>query len=269
MAEIEPLLADLAAESEGLDALVAALDDRGWAQATPAPGWTIAHQIAHLAWTDEWSLRAIHDPLGFHPAAAELLLGAAEFDGVVDRGAEAGALLAPAELLEHWRAGRAKLLDALAAVPAGTRLPWFGPAMKAPSMATARLMETWAHGEDVADTLGVTRPPTARLRHVAHLGVRTMGFAFAAHGLAVPTEPVRVELTGPDGEHWHWGPEQANDRISGPALDFCLLVAQRRHAEDLALTVSGPVATAWVPIAQVFAGPPGSGRTPSGSGPQG
>lgn len=262
MTDVAALLADLRDEGAELDALVARLPADRWSTPTPAPGWTVAHQIAHLAWTDDWSLRSVRDPATFHPAATELLSGASEFEGIVDDAAAAGAALPPAELLDRWRQGRGEVLAALAGVPPETRLPWFGPPMKAPSMATARIMETWAHGDDVAQALGAERKPTARLRHIAHLGVRTLGFAFSAHGLTVPTEPVRVELTGPGGEEWSWGPAEAADRIAGPALDFCLLVTQRRHPDDLALRVSGPVATAWVPIAQVFAGPPGAGREP-------
>ncbi|MFF7637647.1 TIGR03084 family metal-binding protein [Kitasatospora sp. NPDC008050] len=262
MTDVAALWADLRDEGDELDALVADLPEDRWSTPTPAPGWTVAHQIAHLAWTDDWTLRSVRDPAGFHPAATELLAGPSEFEGIVDHGAAIGAALRPAELLARWRLGRREVLAALAEVSSDTRLPWFGPPMKAPSMATARIMETWAHGDDVAQALGVERKPTARLRHIAHLGVRTLGFAFSAHGLAVPSEPVRVELTGPDGEEWSWGPAGAADRIAGPALDFCLLVAQRRHPDDLALRVTGPVATAWVPIAQVFAGPPGTGREP-------
>jgi uncharacterized protein (TIGR03084 family) len=265
MTELAAILRDLRDEGEELDALVAGLDAAGWRAPTPAPGWTIAHQVGHLAWTDEWTLRAVHDPAGFHPAATELLSGVDEFDTLVDEGASDGAALAPARLLAWWRDGRARVLAGLAEVPEGVKLPWFGPPMKPTSMATARIMETWAHGEDVADALGVKREPTARLRHIAHLGVRTMGFAFSAHGLPVPGQPVRVELTGPSGELWTWGPEHAADRIAGPVLDFCLLVTQRRHPDDLALAVTGPVATAWVPIAQAFAGPPGEGRAPLGA----
>ncbi|MCC9305619.1 TIGR03084 family metal-binding protein [Kitasatospora sp. RB6PN24] len=266
MTELAAILRDLRDEGDELDSLVAGLDAAGWRAATPSPGWAIAHQVAHLAWTDEWTLRAVHEPAGFHSAAAELLSGADEFESLVDEGAEAGAALPPARLLAWWRDGRARVLEGLAEVPEGVRLPWFGPPMKATSMATARIMETWAHAEDVADALGVKRVPTARLRHIAHLGVRTMGFAFSAHGLPVPTQSARVELTGPAGELWTWGPEDAADRIAGPALDFCLLVTQRRHRDDLALEVTGAMATAWAPIAQVFAGPPGAGRAPLGAG---
>ncbi|WP_380284419.1 TIGR03084 family metal-binding protein [Kitasatospora purpeofusca] len=260
------LLADLRAESAALDGLVAGLEPDGWALDTPAPGWTVAHQIAHLAWTDEWSELAARDPEAFVAESGRVFgeLVAAGTDPVED-GAARGAAERPAALLDRWRSGRERLAAALAAVPADARLPWLGPPMKAASMATARLMETWAHGQDVADALGVRREPTARLRHVAHLGVRTMGFAFTVHGRPAPQAPVRVELTAPDGGSWTWGPADAADRVTGPALDFCLLVTRRRHRDDLALTAVGEVATAWLPIAQAFAGPPGPGRAAGSS----
>ncbi|GAA2831144.1 TIGR03084 family metal-binding protein [Kitasatospora sp. CM 4170] len=259
------LLDDLRAESAVLDGLVAGLEPAGWAADTPAHGWTIAHQIAHLAWTDDWAELSARDPEAFTAESGRVFgeLVAAGTDPVED-GAARGAAEEPAKLLDRWRAGRERLAAALAAAPGDARLPWFGPPMKAPSMATARLMETWAHGQDVADALGVVREPTARLRHVAHLGVRTAGFAFSLHGLPAPTDPIRVELTAPDGELWTWGPADAADRVSGPALDFCLLVTQRRHRDDLALTATGGTAAAWLPIAQAFAGAPGRGRKAGG-----
>jgi uncharacterized protein (TIGR03084 family) len=141
-------------------------------------------------------------------------------------------------------------------------LPWFGPGMSAASMVTARIMETWAHGEDIADALGVVRPPTQRLRHVAHIAVATRGYAFGMNGLTPPDEPIRVELTAPDGSLWAWGPEDAAELVTGPALDFCLLATQRRHRDDLAVRTSGAHADKWLDIAQAFAGPSGPGRLP-------
>jgi uncharacterized protein (TIGR03084 family) len=121
-------------------------------------------------------------------------------------------------------------------------------------------METWAHGQDVADALGVTRVPSDRLRHVAHIGVGARTFSYLANGLEVPTELVRVELTAPGGTVWTWGPADAANRVNGPALDFCLVVTQRRHRDDTALEATGPLADQWLSIAQAFAGPPGGGR---------
>jgi len=149
----------------------------------------------------------------------------------------------------------------------GAKIAWYGPPMSPTSMATARLMETWAHGMDVADALGVRRTPTDRLRHIARLGVRTRDFAFGVHGMPVPFEEFRVELTAPSGEVWTYGPEDAADRVTGPALDFCLLVTQRAHRSDLALRAAGPDADRWLDIAQAFAGPPGKGRQAKGDTP--
>ncbi|MCX0270363.1 TIGR03084 family metal-binding protein, partial [Nocardia zapadnayensis] len=149
-------------------------------------------------------------------------------------------------------------------VPADAKVPWFGPPMRPGSMATARLMETWAHGQDVADALGVSREPTDRLRSVAHIGVRTRDFAYTVRELPVPATEFRVELRAPSGELWSWGPVEAPERVTGPALDFCLLVTQRRHPDDLALRTTGAEAARWLTIAQAFAGPPGSGRAPAG-----
>jgi uncharacterized protein (TIGR03084 family) len=259
MTDLTGLLADLSAEGGELDALVAELAPAEWRAATPAPGWTVAHQIAHLAWTDRMALLAATDEAGF---AEEVRLALADPTGFVDTAAAEGAALEPDQLLHDWRAGRVRLAEVLAETPAGGKLPWFGPPMSAMSMATARLMETWAHGQDVADTLGVRRPAGDRLRHVAHLGVRTIGFAFTVHGRTPPETPFRVELTAPDGTRWTWGPETATDRITGPALDFCLLVTQRRNPADLAVRAQGERAAEWIPIAQAFAGPPGDGREP-------
>ncbi|MEO6627865.1 MAG: TIGR03084 family metal-binding protein, partial [Aquihabitans sp.] len=175
------------------------------------------------------------------------------------------ALLPPEVLLADWRVGRVALDAALREVPPGHRIPWFGPPMSAASMATARLMETWAHGQDVADALGVQRTPTARLRNVAHIGVRARDFAYGVNSLTPPGEPFRVELIAPAGDPWTWGPADASQRVTGPALDFCLLVTQRRHLADLGLTSEGEDATTWLTIAQAFAGPPGSGRSAAGA----
>lgn len=257
MADLEALLADFEAECADLDRVVAPLAAADWARPTPAEGWTIAHQIAHLTWTDEVSTIAATDADRF----AELLREAtAKIATFVDDAAVEVAAISPPELLERWRCGRAALVTALRAVPTGTKLPWFGPPMSPMSMVSARLMETWAHGQDVADTLTVMRTPTARLRNIAHIGVRTRDFAYTVHGRPLPAEPFRVELTAPDGTLWSWGPEDAAQRVTGSALDFCLLVTQRRHRDDLPLIATGSDATAWLTIAQAFAGPPGTGR---------
>ncbi|MFD2419955.1 TIGR03084 family metal-binding protein [Amycolatopsis pigmentata] len=245
--EREVALADLVAEGEELDALVSAQSD--WTKPTPAAGWTIAHQIAHLTAADANVLVAIRTPEAF-----DAVLKQAEAAGsrYADLDADAGAAKPRSVLLEEWRAGRTELAAALGDVPVNHGFPWFGSRVSAALMVPLRLMETWAHGQDVFDALGVSRRPTGRLRHVASLGVIGRGLSFYAAQLPVPAEPFRVELAGPDGETWVWGPEDARQRVQGSALDFCLRVTQRRPRAATDLTAAGEDAQKWLDIARVF-----------------
>ena len=257
---IADLLADLHAESAELDALVSSLSADEWRLATPAEGWDVARQIEHLTFVDELAVLAATDPDAF--AVAVRTAGKPSTD--VERVAARRAAQPPVDLLRAWRRGRGKVAAALAAAPSSTRLPWGGPPMSPTSMATARLMETWAHGVDIADALGVDRPASLRIRHIAHLGVRTRDFAYVNRGRTPPREPFRVELIDPTGHVWASGAQDAPESVRGPMHDFCLLVTQRRHRSELAVTAAGEHANEWLDIAQAFAGPPGSGRLPRG-----
>jgi uncharacterized protein (TIGR03084 family) len=259
MSVLESVLDDLAAECGRLDTWVSGLDEDGWRTATPAAGWDVATQVAHLAWTDEVAVVAATDKVGWDALVLEAI---ADPMGFVDAQAFDGARASGTELLGRWRSGRQALADTLRAHPAGEKIPWFGPPMSPTSMATARFMETWAHALDVADALGVVVEPTDRVRHVAHLGVRTRDFAFGNRGLEPPAEEFRVELRSPSGGLWTWGPDAARQRVTGSAYDFCLLVTQRRNRADLDLVADGVDADRWLDIAQAFAGPPGKGREP-------
>lgn len=267
MSVFEEVLADLTAEGDQLRTTVAALPEDGWAAPTPAEGWTIATTIAHLLWTDEVAVlaAAAHTPEGKEAWDAVVLQAIEDPDGFVDKGArEISGSHTPAELLARWDAGRTALAGALRAVPEGQKMPWFGPPMSPTSMATARFMETWAHALDVYDTVGTRPAVTDRIRHVAHLGVRTRNFSFSQHGLEPPAEEFRVALTAPSGEVWTWGPEGAAQAVTGSAYDFCQLVTQRVHRDDTDLSAVGPDAEKWLTIAQAFAGPAGAGRDPKG-----
>ncbi len=257
---LDQLLDDLAQEGAALDELVAPLDDAGWRTPTPAAGWDVATQVVHLAWTDEVAVFAATDKVAWDEVVLQAI---ADPEGFVDAEALAGAKAPPAEILGRWRSARLALQEALRSCPAADKIPWFGPPMSPVSMATARFMETWAHSLDVAEALGVTPEPTDRIRHVAHLGVRTRNYAYSVHSLEPPTEEFRVELRAPSGELWAWGPEDAAQSVHGSAYDFCLRVTQRRHRDDLDLVAIGPDAEQWLDIAQAFAGPAGAGRAPA------
>ncbi|MEX1008270.1 MAG: TIGR03084 family metal-binding protein [Acidimicrobiia bacterium] len=252
MVDYPGLLADLAAEEADLDVIVAGIDDDGWSSATPAAGWDVRDSIAHLAASEELAATALSDADAFANRLTGML---GNLDRTENSMLREGRSRSGAEVLAWWRAERNVVLVRLRTREPQDRIPWITGQMSAVSFATARLMETWAHGQDVVEGLGVVRAPTARLRHVADLGVRTRPFSYAVNGLALPDADVRVEIMSPDGELWAWG-ASTTDVVRGDALDFCLVVTKRRHPDDTALEVIGPIAREWIDIAQAFAGPP-------------
>jgi uncharacterized protein (TIGR03084 family) len=254
---VEEVIADLVAEHGDLDAIVARRTDAEWDRPTPAEGWSVRDTVSHLAYFDERATESVTTPDEFRAGLGAVV---ADPQAFIDAGPVHGRALTPPDVLVWWRSARSDVLDSFRAAAPGLRVPWYGPDMSVASLVTARLMETWAHGQDVADALGVRRTPTARLRHVAHLGVATYRYSFVATGREEPRVGVRVELTAPDGSRWTYGPAEADNRVTGSALGFCLLVTQRRHRDETDVVAQGPLATEWLSIAQAFAGPAGSGR---------
>lgn len=251
---MQDLCDDLAAEHAALDVVLDAATD--WDAPTPADGWSIRDTVSHLWFFDQRALLALTDPDAFAADAAILL------ERGIDASVEPGRSITPDELHAAWRRDRTALIEHAIGVDPSARVPWYGPAMGARSFITARLMETWAHGQDVVDVVGVDRPLSARLRHVAHIGVRARPFSYAVNGREAPSTDVYVALDAPGDECWEWGDPASTDRVTGPALDFCLVVTQRRHLDDTSLVIEGPIAAEWMAIAQAFAGPPGNGRAP-------
>jgi len=253
---------DLQDEYQVLDNMVAELDAGGWALITHCAGWSVKDAICHIAFFDAAAREAVTDAASFARSAEELFKNLDSFESFNQKTLTRGREMTVAGLLAWWRTERSLLIKALSPLDPKDRLPWYGPSMSAKSFATARLMETWAHGQDVADVLKIRRTPGDRLRHIAHLGFKTFGWSFANRNLPVPEKPVRVELTAPSGSRWSWGPENAADFVRGSAEDFCLVVTQRRHVDDTGLEVRGEVAAEWMKLAQAFAGPPDNGPPP-------
>src|SRR4051794_18770532 len=243
--DMTALAGDLAAETDGLRELVAPLTAEGWLTPTPAPHWTIADQIVHLAFFDEQATIAATQPDRFREGLNEMASDPAGFANKVNARHQD---FAGPQALEWFDRARSELISAMTKLDPSARVPWYGPDMSVASSMTARIMETWAHGQDIADALGVSRSPSDRLRHVAFIGVRTVPNSYQARGMAPPEATVRAELRAPSGDTWVFGPEDAADIVRGPALDFCLAVTQRRHLDDLNLELVGPVASEWLSI---------------------
>jgi uncharacterized protein (TIGR03084 family) len=254
---IDDLCADLLAERAELFNLLSAVGDR-WRAPTPAVGWSIRDQVTHLAWFDEAATLAIAQPQEF---TARLVAARKDTNSIVEA-TRLETYSRPDEEVAAWLAAAGDaLISAARSADPKMRVPWYGPAMSLASCLTARIMETWAHGQDLFDALGVERQPSARLHHIAFIGWRAVANSFVAQGLPVPTDPVRVELTDAAVGEVVLGAADAVNVVRGSLVDFCLLVTQRRHLDDTDLIATGPVASKWLTIAQAFAGPPGAGRS--------
>lgn len=256
------LCADLLAEYRDLAALCATLTPAQWHEPTAFYDWSAWDEVAHLAYFDETGLQAATDAPAFARGAAELNRLMAQGGQISAVAREHFGTLDGTALLRRWRDLYEALAGALAELDAKARLPWYGPPMSARSFATARLMETWAHGQDVWDVLRRERPATPRLKHIAHLGVTTFKWTFQNRGRDAPAILPHVDLEAPDGSRWTWNEPSAEHFVRGTAADFCLLVTQRRHVDDTALQCSAGPAHDWLLIAQCFAGPPADGPAP-------
>jgi uncharacterized protein (TIGR03084 family) len=251
--------AALAADGDDVDRLVADLDDPQWRIDTPAVGWTIKHQIAHLTAVYHMAGLAASDPTAFQAMGARL---GPDFNANVQAALSQYLSDPPRDLLAHWRTERATTEKALAAVPPGQLLPWLVRPLPAPVLAAAGMMELFGHGQDIADALGVKRERTDRLRFLCEFATRTWDFGYQARGLTPPDVEFGYTLTAPSGASWELGPPDATQRITGPAVDFCLLVTRRRHRADLGVRATGPDAERWLDLAQAYRGPAGPGRSP-------
>ncbi len=239
-------VADLRAEGDALYAFLETIAEAQWSRQTPFKNRTINWVVQHLHDADRWTVQAVTDPDGFKQWRDERLRGVGE---------EPKALHGKA-LLARWRAYFNDLCAALEAADPAVRAPWFGPDMSIPMMATARQMETWAHGQDIYDLLRVAREPTDRIRNICHIGVRTFGWTFVNRKLPVPEPVPYVRLDAPSGAVWEWNQPSREEYVRGPAVQFAHVVTQGRNIADCHLEVAGATANAWMAIAQCFAGPP-------------
>src|SRR5262249_8641054 len=189
------------------------------------PGWSISDQVSHLARADEVAVLSATDRAAFDALTTRENESSSE--SRTERWAREYRDRAPADLKDWFARARAELIETFRALDPSTRVPWYGPDMSAAAAFTARIMETWAHGRDIADTVGAEWALTPGLRQVAHLCVRALPNSFRARGRPEPDAPVYVALTAPDGETWEWGPADAADRVTGDAVELCLVATQR------------------------------------------
>jgi uncharacterized protein (TIGR03084 family) len=259
VAEAQQVISDLMVEAEVIDSLVTGLDDSQWRLPTAAPGWTVADQVAHLAFVFRLAGAAAAKPAVF---SAMIARAKGDFNGAVNAALAEYKNDSPNVLLSRWQEERTAAVRALAAVPAGQVVQWLVNPLPPVILACAGMMELFAHGQDIADAIGARIERTDRIGHVVGFGVLTRDFGYQVRGVIPPAAQFRFEITAPSGRLWTFGPANSTQRVSGPAVDFCLLVTRRRHRDDLAVLASGAEADAWLDIAQAYRGPAGPGRQP-------
>lgn len=259
---MQEICRDLLAEYQDLARLCETLTPEQWLQRSEFYGWTPWDEIAHLCYFDETALQSATDPEGFVHDAATLDKRMARGDEISAVARERYGSLSGTALVTRWRLLHEALVSKLAALDPKSRLAWYGPPMSARSFATARLMETWAHGQDVWDVMRRKRSASARLKHIAHLGATTFNWTFINRQLEIPGHVPYIELSAPDAGVWTWNEPSTESFVRGSAEDFCLLVTQRRHLDDTELQYGGESVKQWLSMAQCFAGPAADGPAP-------
>lgn len=254
----DDFIEDWVEEYQSLRKTVEVLSESELDYPTSSKPWSIRHQIGHLLWTDQMLLAAIEDAGEFGRQRERL---AANITVAINESAYAADSYTLAQLLQQWSDCLRQSVSLVGRRDLGEKIPWFGPPMRLRTAVSARIMELFAHGQDIRDALGISPLETDRLWYVGDLAVRTRRFSFHINDVSYLDDDVRVVLEFQNGL-WTWGPDDAENVVRGPAVDFALLACQRRNRKDLRITAEGTVADQWLSIIQAFAGPPGPGRPP-------
>lgn len=251
-----PQAADFRAEADSLYQVLLTLHEADWNRVTLFKGWTVNDVVQHLHAGDLMAAASVAGPEPFAALQAEVRARRESGMSRVEETRDRLGGLVGAPLRERWYTRAISLADELGAMPPDARLKWSGPDMGVRMFATARQMETWAHGQEIHDVMGIHRASSDRLRNIAEIGVRTYGWTFANRGRPVPGPAPHVRLMGPSGAIWEWNTPCDDNAIVGDAVQFCQVVTQTRNVADTALAVVGEPARIWMSLAQCFAGPP-------------
>jgi uncharacterized protein (TIGR03084 family) len=246
---------DFLDESNALCDMLMPISETDFEMPTQFKGWTINNIIRHLhVWNIAVDL-SLRDEAAFGAFVAAMMAGVRggklpEFEASYLDGLSGHALRT------IWMERAEATSRAFVAANPKLRLKWVGPDMSALSSITARLMETWAHGQAVYDVLGVERRDIDRIGNIVRLGVNTWGFTWKNRRVDPPGAMPQLQLSAPSGAIWEYGAPSDSGMISGSATEFCQVVTQCRNIADTSLAVTGEVAHQWMAVAQCFAGPP-------------
>ncbi len=239
------ILSDLVAEQQALDQFLQRISLRDWKKPTPARGWTIQDTISHLADSEEFAAATLTGE-----ADLERFRSAPDLDALRQEAVERGRKMRPQDVIEWWRGGRARVVEPLSRMKASQRIDWIEGSMSARTLATTRLMETWAHGLDIYAAVDAEVEDTPRIRHVCWLGWKTLPYAFKMAG--EDYVPIRVEVIGPGYVKWVYGPEDTDQLIKGSASEWARLAVRRIGLDEVRLRATGDAAQRALEVVRAY-----------------
>ncbi|MGJ9423261.1 maleylpyruvate isomerase family mycothiol-dependent enzyme [Aeromicrobium sp. CF3.5] len=255
-------ISPLSALREEVEAISALLDDIGgedWSTETPAEGWTVQHQVAHLISVYTLAGRAASDPDGFRTFLTHL---SSDFGGNVAAAMEPMLTKSPDELVAMWAATSAETVAALDTLPGNQMVPWLVNDIPAAVLAMAGTTEAFAHGQDIRDAFRTLRTRTDHVRMICEFAFHTRTFGWLGRGEEPAELALRLEVEAPSGDLWVIGDPDGADIVTGDAWDLALLVTRRRHLDDLKVRGSSQMAREWLTVAQAYRGAAGVDRRP-------
>lgn len=260
MTRTHDVLDDFVLEAAAFRDLVRPLTDEQWELVTPAEPWRVRDQVAHLAFVFELAAAAASDEARF----AAMTAPAAEvgFDTAVNHALRLFNSGTPDEVLARFDTAVEHVVGALGAHSPDDVVPWLVRPLPAEVLTAAGMLELVAHGQDVADAVGVEVVRTDRVRHLVPFVHRTIPFGYLGRGMEVPARAFRFAVSLPSGEPVEVGDTDAPNLVCGQAADLVLLAARRRHPHDLVLHAMGPDAAGYLEVAQSYRGAAGPDRQP-------
>jgi uncharacterized protein (TIGR03084 family) len=252
---VEDILAALASQHRELAQIIDACTNDDWERPTPCVGWDVASVLAHLALTDELATASARGELdrysdglvgnGERQTVSVDAAAAAHVDA--ERGAGGDAIR------QRWHDASETMRATFQVGDPHRRVTWAHGKLSLQTLATTRLSECWIHTGDIASALGITLPPTDRLRYIARLAWRTLPYAFERADMTMHG-PVALELIGPNGEQWRFDPDRpALTTIRGSAAEFCDVAARRVDPAETDLVATGPDADGVLRLVRTYA----------------
>ena len=245
---------DFRDECNAVYSILENLKEKDYEMPTQFKGWTFNNVIGHLhVWNyaADISLKDGDEWKNFANSALQALGNGSsmnEFEQTITKGIQGP------ELLSMWKEYYTDMTERFAVADPKKRVKWMGPDMSVRSSISARHMETWAHAQELYDSLGLDRINEDRIKNIVIIGNNTFKWCFTVHKKSLPSIRPYLKLISPSGEIWEYNEFSEEHKIEGLAEEFCQVVTQVRNIQDVNLKLTGSIAEEWMSVAQCFAG---------------